>query len=72
MTTYVILKAEESLNIAKGRGQLAKDLMARIGSLDMRDSANALDTLLGGIQKIQKEARAELIAAEENYEWHTT
>ena len=72
MTTYVILKAEESLNIAKGRDQLAKDLMARIGSLDMRDSANALDTLLGGIQKIQKEARAELIAAEENYEWHTT
>ena len=72
MTTYVILKAEESLNIAKGRDQLVKDLMARIGSLDMRDSANALDTLLGGIQKIQKEVRAELIAAEESYEWHTT
>ena len=72
MTTYVILKAEESLNRAKGRDQLVKDLMTRIGSLDMRDSANALDTLLDGIQKIQKEVRAELIAAEENYEWHTT
>jgi arginine/ornithine N-succinyltransferase beta subunit len=60
----------ETWKVASGRSQLMKDLIRQIGSLDMTDSGNALDALLDGIQKIQREVRQEMIVAEDDVARH--
>jgi hypothetical protein len=57
-------RAVERMEIATGRDQLMVELMKRIGSLDMTDSGKALDALLEGIQKTQREVRMEKTDAE--------
>lgn len=52
------------LLVAEGRDELIANLMKQISFMDMANSRDALNALLGEIQKIQREVRLEKKVAE--------